>query len=114
MPRSRQTRWGAHRCRAGSGSSSSDVLPSRFGEAQKAPVQRALLPIALTQATGDRGLHQLLAEVEGMRGVAHTELLEHRVHVGLADEPVAVERVEPVAIGEQAVVGGRYRRLHRK
>src|ERR1700733_7312745 len=98
-------RWDAGRCRAEAGSSSSEVLPSRFGKAQQAPVQWALLAVTLLQPAGDRGLHQLLAEVEGVRGVAHTELLEHRVHVGLADEPLAVERVEPVGIGEQAIVG---------
>src|ERR1700743_1684354 len=96
--------WGGSRCPAGSGSASSWVLPSGFGKAHQAPVKRPLLAIALTQAARDRRLHQLLAEIEGVRRVLHLQLLEHAVHVRLTDERVAVERIQPIGVGEQSPV----------
>src|ERR1700733_1319511 len=97
--------WGADRCPAGSGSSSSWVLPSGFGKAHQAPVEGALLAIALTQAARDRRLHQLFAEIEGVRRVLDVQLLKYAVHVRLADERLTVERVEPVSVGKQPPVG---------
>src|SRR5206468_7579166 len=98
MRRSRRTSSDARRCPAGSRSSSSDVLPSRFGKAQQAPIEGAFLAIVLAQAARDGGLHEFLAEIERVRGVVNIKLVEHRVHVGLADETLCVERVQPVGV----------------
>ena len=44
--------------------------------------------------------------------VIYVELVEDRIHVGCPDEPLAVERVQPFGVGEQAVVGVRDLRVH--
>src|SRR6185503_2193715 len=48
-----------------------------------APVERLILRIAFPEAEGGLGLHQLCAEVEGMRAIAlHSEACEERQRIG--------------------------------
>src|SRR5215208_1082887 len=81
-----------------------DALAARLRKGHVAPVEGRLLPVVLAQGARDRGLHQLLAEVEGVRGLVDPELVEDLVEVGSLDEELGVEDVDPVAVGEDAEV----------
>ena len=101
-PRSNRCRAGTARPPAGR---EADAFAARLVEGQVAPVERGLLPVVLPQPAGDRRLHQLLAQVEGVRVLVDAELVEDLVDVGALDELLGVERVDPVGIAEDADVG---------
>ena len=77
------------------------------GRREVAPLQRALLPVRLAQGDGELRLHQLLAEVEGVRRLVDAELAEDLLDVGAAHEPLAIEDGDGVAVGEDAEVRDR-------
>ena len=81
-----------------------DALAARLVERQIAPVERGLLPVVLPQPAGDRRLHELLAQVEGVRVLVDPELFEDLVDVGALDEVLGVEGVDPVGVREDADV----------
>ena len=82
-----------------------DAFAARLVEGQVAPVERGLLPVVLAQPAGDRRLHELLPQVEGVRVLVDAELVEDLVDVGALDEALGVERVDPVGVREDADVG---------
>src|SRR3954454_12557001 len=116
-------RSGARPCRAGAGPSSrfllgrtavgwpagagrdADAFTERLVEGHVAPVEGGLLAVVLAEPAGDGRLHELLAQVEGVRVLVDAELVEDLVDVSALDEVVDVERVDPVGIREDADVG---------
>ena len=71
---------------------------------QIAPGQRALLTIGLAERHREAGFRQLLAEIEGVRGIVHLELREDRLDVGAAHEALVVEDGDGLGVGEDAEV----------
>src|SRR5215207_10947743 len=72
------------------------ALAAGLFEGHVAPVEGRLLPVVLTQGARNCCLHQLLAEIEGVGRLVHSELVEYLVEVGALDEQLGVENVEPV------------------
>src|SRR5262245_3906796 len=80
---------------------------------QVAPVERLALDVLLSQVPRDVGLHQLAAQVEGVRRVPlHPEPGEDVADAGAAHEALAVVDVDRLAVGVDAEVAIRHLPLH--
>src|SRR5260370_14459168 len=80
-----------------------------MGRGEVAPLQRPLLAVRLPEGERELGLHQLTAQIEGVRRLVDLELGEDVVDLRAADELLAVEDGDRLTIGEDAEVGCRDR-----
>src|SRR5690606_3950645 len=69
-----------------------------------APGQLAFLPVRLAERDGEPGLHELLAQVEGVGRFVAIQLREDLADVGPDDEALRVEAVDPLPIRAEPVV----------
>src|SRR5256885_8167472 len=87
------------------------------GRREIAPRERAFLPVRLAERHREARARELAAEIERVRRLDDVELgeeLRDARRIGRADEPLAVQHRDPLAIGEDAEVGIGDLRLERR